>query len=50
MIIADNGEAFVMDCGGEHVISQIEQYRQDSEISRVTGFWVTHYHDDHVDY
>jgi len=49
MIIADNGEAFVMDCGGEHIIRQIEQYRQDGEISRVTGFWITHYHDDHVD-
>ncbi len=49
LIISENGEAFVMDCGSPHVIKQIQQLQADGEISsEVTQFWVTHYHDDHV--
>ncbi|MDE0010162.1 MAG: MBL fold metallo-hydrolase [Candidatus Poribacteria bacterium] len=49
LIISETGEAFVMDCGSPHVIKQIQQLQTDNEISEVTQFWVTHYHDDHVD-
>ncbi len=49
IVISENGEAFVMDCGSPHVIKQIQQLKADNEISEVTQFWVTHYHDDHVD-
>ena len=42
------GEAFVMDCGSPNVLKQIQQLQADGEISEVTQFWVTHYHDDHV--
>ena len=49
LIISENGEAFVMDCGSPNVIKQIRQLQADDEISEVTQFWVTHYHDDHVD-
>ena len=49
LIISETGEAFVMDCGSPHVIKQIQQLQADGEISEVTQFWVTHYHDDHVD-
>ncbi len=49
MVISENGEAFVMDCGSPNVIKQIQQLQANSEISEVTQFWVTHYHDDHVD-
>ena len=49
LIISETSEAFVMDCGSPHVIKQIQQLQADNEISEVTQFWVTHYHDDHVD-
>ena len=49
LIISETGEAFVMDCGSPNVIKQIQQLQADGEISEVTQFWVTHYHDDHVD-
>ena len=49
IIISETGEAFVMDCGSPNVIKQIQQLQADGEISEVTQFWVTHYHDDHVD-
>ena len=42
------GEAFVMDCGSPNILKQIQQLQTDGEISEVTQFWVTHYHDDHV--
>ena len=49
LIISETGETFVMDCGSPHVIKQIQQLQADGDISEVTQFWVTHYHDDHVD-
>ncbi len=48
LIISENREAFVMDCGSPNVIKQIQQLIDEGEISEVTQFWVTHYHDDHV--
>ena len=49
LIISQTEEAFVMDCGSPNVIKQIQRLQADKEISEVTQFWVTHYHDDHVD-
>lgn len=49
LILSQTRAAFVMDCGSPHVIKQIQQLQADGEISEVTQFWVTHYHDDHVD-
>ena len=48
IIISENREVFVMDCGSLNVLKQIQQMQKDNEISEVTQFWVTHYHDDHV--
>ena len=59
LILSENNEAFVMDCGSPHVIKQIQQLQADGDLGsslqahittpEVTQFWVTHYHDDHVD-
>jgi len=48
LIISQNKEAFVMDCGSPGILKQIQQLRERGEISGATEFWVTHYHDDHV--
>jgi glyoxylase-like metal-dependent hydrolase (beta-lactamase superfamily II) len=48
LIISENREAFVMDCGAPGVLKQIQNLKANGEISDVTGFWITHYHDDHV--
>ena len=48
IIISDTKEAFVMDCGSPNIVTQIQQMQDDGDISHVTQFWVTHYHDDHV--
>lgn len=48
LIISETGEGFVMDCGTPNVVKQIQQLQSDAEITEVTQFWVTHYHDDHV--
>ena len=49
MIISESGEAFVMDCGSPGILKQIQRLKAKGEISDVTEFWITHYHDDHVD-
>ena len=58
LIISENREAFVMDCGSPNIIKQIQQLQANDDLGRssqahittpeVTQFWVTHYHDDHV--
>ncbi len=49
ILIAQNGEALVMDCGSTAVIKALQAWQADGTISAVTACWVTHYHDDHVD-
>ena len=49
IIISESGEAFVMDCGSPGILKQIQRLKAEGEISDVTEFWITHYHDDHVD-
>ncbi len=59
LIISESGEAFVMDCGSPNVIKHIQQLQAGGDLRHslqasittleVTQFWVTHYHDDHVD-
>lgn len=49
IVLSEAGEAFVMDCGSNHVVEHLDTMVLGGEITDVTGFWVTHYHDDHVD-
>lgn len=49
VLLSETGEAFVMDCGSPRVIEMLERLLETGEIQRVTGLWITHYHDDHVD-
>lgn len=49
VLVSKDKAAFVMDCGGEHVVKKIRELQAKGEIGKVEGLWVTHYHDDHVD-
>jgi glyoxylase-like metal-dependent hydrolase (beta-lactamase superfamily II) len=49
VIIAENKEALVMDCGTTAVIDALRQLQTNGEITAITACYVTHYHDDHVD-
>jgi glyoxylase-like metal-dependent hydrolase (beta-lactamase superfamily II) len=49
LLISKDKAAFVMDCGGPHVVKEIRKRIDAGEIRSVEGLWVTHYHDDHVD-
>ena len=46
-LVADGGQAFVMDCCGDIPDRLLEQ-QQRKAIGPVEAIWVTHYHDDHV--
>jgi glyoxylase-like metal-dependent hydrolase (beta-lactamase superfamily II) len=48
-ILSQGGEAFVMDCGSEHVLRELERLIAGGDVSRMSELWITHYHDDHVD-
>jgi len=49
MLVSKDQAAFVMDCGGGHVVKEIQKRLAAGKIRGVEGLWVTHYHDDHVD-
>jgi glyoxylase-like metal-dependent hydrolase (beta-lactamase superfamily II) len=49
ILISRDRAAFVMDCGGRHVIDTLRQMQAAGAIRGIEGLWVTHYHDDHVD-
>jgi glyoxylase-like metal-dependent hydrolase (beta-lactamase superfamily II) len=48
-IISQNKDAFVIDCGSTEVIKEVQRLQANGDIAKVSGLWVTHYHDDHVD-
>ncbi|MAF10417.1 hypothetical protein CMK11_08195 [Candidatus Poribacteria bacterium] len=49
VVVSDNREAYVMDCGSPRVLESLEEMSAAGEVDEVTGLWITHYHDDHVD-
>jgi glyoxylase-like metal-dependent hydrolase (beta-lactamase superfamily II) len=49
VLVSQDKAAFVMDCGGSHVVQAMKKLVDKGEIRTVEGLWVTHYHDDHVD-
>jgi len=49
VIVSESRAAFVIDCGAENVIQELEGLQAKGEIGQIEGLWITHYHDDHVD-
>jgi glyoxylase-like metal-dependent hydrolase (beta-lactamase superfamily II) len=49
LIVSDDGPAFLIDCGSDQVMQQIEDLRARGVFTRIEGIFVTHYHDDHTD-
>ncbi|MDA1231929.1 MAG: MBL fold metallo-hydrolase, partial [Planctomycetota bacterium] len=49
ILISDNGNAFLLDCGYQRVIDDVQQLIAQGVIKKVEGIFVTHYHDDHTD-
>ncbi len=48
-IISENKDLFVIDCGSKEVIKEIQRLQASNDINKVSGLFVSHYHDDHVD-
>ena len=49
IVVSADGAAFVMDCGSEEAVREIQRCQAEGIFGRVEGLWLTHYHDDHVD-
>jgi len=45
---AEDGSAFLFDCGFDPVVGDLRKLKQDGTIRGIDGLWITHYHDDHV--
>jgi len=48
-VVSEDGAALLIDCGHDSVIATLQKWLREKTIASVEGFWVTHYHDDHVD-
>lgn len=49
VIIANTGEALLIDCGYGDVLDKLDAFKNEGILKSLEGCWVTHYHDDHVD-
>lgn len=49
VVVSQDGPALVMDCESPAVIDAVRRLSADGQISGVDAFWISHYHDDHVD-
>lgn len=49
LIISKDGFAFLLDCGNQRVIDEIQNLITSGLIEKVEGIFVTHIHDDHTD-
>jgi glyoxylase-like metal-dependent hydrolase (beta-lactamase superfamily II) len=50
VLISQDKAGFAMDCGGKDALNKVRQLVQRGELTSVEGLWITHYHDDHVDF
>ncbi|MBM3189187.1 MAG: MBL fold metallo-hydrolase, partial [Chloroflexi bacterium] len=48
-VVSESGALFLLDCGHDIVVDQLQRWLAHGAIRSVEGCWVTHYHDDHVD-
>lgn len=49
LIISKDGFAFLLDCGNQRVIDEVQNLITSGLIEKVEGIFVTHIHDDHTD-
>ena len=48
IILAENGAAFLLDCGSQRYIDYVKDLMKQGLVSKVEGLFVTHYHGDHT--
>ena len=50
LIVSDSEAAFLIDCGSEDVIRQVDRLKRRRVFRDLEGIFVTHFHDDHTDF
>jgi len=50
VILSDTGAALLIDCGHTETIEALKNLVDEGIVKSVDGCWITHYHDDHVDF
>lgn len=50
LLISESGEGFLLDCGAQAVIDQVDGWIEEGRLRGVEGLFVTHFHDDHTDF
>jgi len=50
LMIAEDGSAFLIDCGSEAIFEEVKQMQSEGTVNSVEGLFITHYHDDHTDF
>lgn len=50
VVVAEDGAALALDCGSQEALQAVQGMQERGEIGAVEWLWITHYHDDHVDW
>ncbi|MGH9665871.1 MAG: MBL fold metallo-hydrolase, partial [Bryobacteraceae bacterium] len=48
LIVSRTGAGFLVDCGNQRVVDEVERLQREGTIKGLDGIYVTHYHDDHT--
>lgn len=49
LLLSQTGAAFLIDCGSDKIIEELERLRSEGRFQTLEGIFITHYHDDHTD-
>lgn len=49
LLISDDGPAFLLDCGSDQIMADIDALERTGAFRGIEGIFVTHFHDDHTD-
>lgn len=48
LLLSKDKTGFLIDCGSDAIIREVVKLREEGELSRLDGLFITHYHDDHT--
>jgi len=49
LLLSQDKSGFLIDCGSEAIVGEVTQLKEQGQLERLDGVFITHYHDDHTD-
>jgi len=49
LLLSQDKSGFLIDCGSDAIIGEVMKLKEQGQLERLDGVFITHYHDDHTD-